>query len=65
MHERGIVTTLPVMYFVGLHFLYSMSSATLIGVGRDANHVVKEIQLRARAHTPQAVERSAPVKAAL
>jgi putative flavoprotein involved in K+ transport len=65
MHERGIVTNEPGMYFVGLHFLYSMSSATLIGVGRDANHVVKDIQLRVRAHTPQAVERTAPVKATL
>lgn len=65
VHERGVVTKLPGMYFVGLHFLYSMSSATLIGVGRDANHVVKDIQLRARAHTTSVVERTAQVKAAL
>ncbi len=65
VHERGVVTKLPGMYFVGLHFLYSMSSATLIGVGRDANHVVKDIQLRARAHTTPVVERTAQVKAAL
>jgi Predicted flavoprotein involved in K+ transport len=65
MHERGVVTNVPGMYFVGLHFLYSMSSATLIGVGRDANHVVKDIQLRARAHTTPVVGRTAQVKAAL
>jgi putative flavoprotein involved in K+ transport len=65
MHERGIVTSVPGMYFVGLHFLYSMSSATLIGVGRDANHVVKDIQLRARVHTTPVVKRPAQAKAAL
>jgi putative flavoprotein involved in K+ transport len=63
-HERGVVTNVPGMYFVGLHFLYSMSSATLIGVGRDANHVVKNIQLRARALTTPVVERTAQVKVA-
>jgi putative flavoprotein involved in K+ transport len=65
VHERGVVTHVPGMYFVGLHFLYSMSSATLIGVGRDANHVVKDIQLRARAHTTPVAECTAQVKAAL
>jgi putative flavoprotein involved in K+ transport len=45
-HERGVVDRVPGMYFVGLHFLYAMSSATLIGVGRDAEHVAKAIELR-------------------
>jgi len=36
----------PGLYFVGLHFLYSMTSATLMGIGRDAVRVVKAIQLR-------------------
>jgi putative flavoprotein involved in K+ transport len=43
IHEQGIVTSVPGMYFVGLHFLYAMSSATLTGVGRDAVRVVKDI----------------------
>jgi hypothetical protein len=34
------------MYFVGLHFLYAMSSATLIGVGRDADYVAQAIEMR-------------------
>jgi hypothetical protein len=34
------------MYFVGLHFLYAMSSATLVGVGRDAEYVAKAIEQR-------------------
>jgi putative flavoprotein involved in K+ transport len=47
-HDRGVVTDVPGMYFVGLHFLYSMTSATLVGVGRDAKHIVKAIQKRSR-----------------
>ena len=46
MHERGVVHRVPGMYFVGLHFLYAMSSATLIGVGRDAEYVAKAIEVR-------------------
>jgi putative flavoprotein involved in K+ transport len=48
IHELGIVKRVPGMYFVGLHFLYSMTSATLIGVGRDAERVAKAISLRTR-----------------
>ncbi len=47
LHEHGIVTGLPEMFFVGLHFLYAMSSATLIGVGRDADRIAKAIASRA------------------
>jgi putative flavoprotein involved in K+ transport len=46
MHERGVVHRVPGMYFVGLHFLYAMSSATLIGVGRDADYVAQAIEMR-------------------
>ena len=46
-HEDGIVRNVPGMYFVGLHFLHSMTSATLIGVGRDAERVAQAIALRA------------------
>jgi putative flavoprotein involved in K+ transport len=65
VHERGIVTKEPGMYFVGLHFMYSMTSATLIGVGRDANHVVKNIQARVRARNFQSVEQIPQVKVAI
>ena len=47
IHNQGIVTSVPGMYFVGLHFQYAMSSATLIGVGRDAERIVKAIAARA------------------
>jgi putative flavoprotein involved in K+ transport len=48
IHQDGVVTNVPGMYLVGLHFLYAMSSATLIGVGRDAERIVKTIASRAR-----------------
>lgn len=50
MHVRGIVSGVPGMYFVGLHFQYSVTSATLIGVGRDAEHVVKAMERRSLDH---------------
>ena len=46
-HEDGMVRNVAGMYFVGLHFLHSMTSATLMGVGRDAERVAKAIALRA------------------
>jgi putative flavoprotein involved in K+ transport len=48
MHESGIVRKVPGMYFVGLQFLHSMTSSTLMGIGRDAERVAKAIALRAR-----------------
>src|SRR5262249_25306778 len=41
--ERGIVAETPGLYFVGLHSLYAMTSATLAGVGRDAARVVGHV----------------------
>ncbi len=38
-HERGVVSEAPGLYFVGLHFLTSMSSAMVHGVGRDAARI--------------------------
>ncbi len=43
IHDRGIVESCPGLYFVGLPFLYSLSSALLGGVGRDARHIVDHI----------------------
>jgi putative flavoprotein involved in K+ transport len=53
IHERGIVTRVPGMYFVGLHFQYAMSSATVIGVGRDAEHVATAIEKRVLQRQPR------------
>jgi putative flavoprotein involved in K+ transport len=47
-HRRGIVASEPGLYFVGLFFLYAMSSGFLPGVGRDAEYIVNDIASRAR-----------------
>lgn len=46
-HRRGIVHDMPGLYFVGLFFLYALSSSLLGGVGRDAKFVVDHITKRA------------------
>ena len=42
-HDRGVVAEAPGLYFVGLFFLSSITSALLGGVGRDAEHVAARI----------------------
>jgi putative flavoprotein involved in K+ transport len=49
-HDCGIVHRIPGLYFVGLHFLYAMSSATIIGISRDAERIVNTLA----AHSPLA-----------
>lgn len=45
MGGRGVVKNKPGrIYFVGLHFLYSLSSAMIHGVERDAEYVVNAIK---------------------
>jgi putative flavoprotein involved in K+ transport len=46
-HEAGVVPSAPGLYFVGLHFLYSMSSSMIHGVGRDAARIARELTRRA------------------
>lgn len=48
-HDRGVATTVPGLYFVGLPFQYAFTSALIGGVGRDARHVVDHIARRATA----------------
>jgi putative flavoprotein involved in K+ transport len=48
IHRRGVVASQPGLYFVGLFFLYAMSSGFLPGVGRDAEHIVTDIAARTR-----------------
>jgi putative flavoprotein involved in K+ transport len=42
-HEAGIVPDHPGLYFVGLHFLYSMSSSMIHGVSRDAERITRHL----------------------
>ena len=51
LHHRGVLADQPGLYFVGLSFLYAMSSGFLPGVDRDAEHVVEAI-LAGAARTP-------------
>lgn len=48
-HEAGVVGKAPGLYFVGLPFLYSMSSAMVHGVGRDAARICDAIAAQPRA----------------
>jgi putative flavoprotein involved in K+ transport len=43
IQERGIVDSVPGLYFIGLPFLYSLSSVLVGGVGRDAKHIADHI----------------------
>ncbi len=44
--ERGIVPSAPGLYFTGLAFQYAFSSMLLLGAGRDAEYVAKQIIAR-------------------
>jgi putative flavoprotein involved in K+ transport len=55
--RRGVVPGEPGLYFVGLHFLYALSSAMIHGVGRDAAHVARVVAERVRARREAAARR--------
>ena len=44
--KRGVVVNEPGLYFIGLHFLYSLSSTMIHGAARDAEYVVEKIAER-------------------
>lgn len=48
-HERGVVAKQPGLYFVGLHFLYAMTSETVNGIARDTEYIAKHIASTRRA----------------
>jgi putative flavoprotein involved in K+ transport len=43
VQQRGIAAAEPGLGFVGLHFMYAMSSSMIHGVGRDAEYVAARI----------------------
>jgi putative flavoprotein involved in K+ transport len=43
LHKRGVVDSEPGLYFIGLKFLYSVSSEQIQGVGRDADYIAGKI----------------------
>ena len=64
MHKRGVVQSQPGLYFMGLLFLDTLSSALVGGVGRDAAHIACQIETRRsgggldRASTPETYVRN-------
>jgi putative flavoprotein involved in K+ transport len=55
VHDGGVVSGTPGLYFVGLHFLYAVSSTMIHGVARDAKRIVDAIASRARSNQLRAV----------
>jgi putative flavoprotein involved in K+ transport len=51
-HERGVVTSEPGLYFMGLPFQFATGSDVIPGVSRDARWVVKQLVRRSRATEP-------------
>ena len=49
IHRRGVVDGTPGLYFVGLNFLYAMSSTMIHAAARDAEYVAKAVERRVRA----------------
>ena len=48
VHTRGVVENEPGLYFIGLHYLFSMSSTMIHGAARDAEYIAKMIVARSR-----------------
>ncbi len=45
-HERGVSTTMPGLFFVGLSWQFSIGSDTIPGMPRDARYVVRALARR-------------------
>jgi putative flavoprotein involved in K+ transport len=54
IHEGGVVKDAPGLYFVGLHFLYAVSSTMIHGVARDARRIVDTVAARAPSYEVRA-----------
>ena len=65
MQQRGVVPGEPGLYFVGQHFMYSVSSTMIHGVERDARRVAETIATRlAAAPQPASSDRPRLARAA-
>jgi putative flavoprotein involved in K+ transport len=49
---RGVVTSAPGLYFLGLVFQYGFTSMLVLGAGRDAAYVVDRIAARTARPSP-------------
>ena len=53
VQSRGVVGSLPGLYFLGLPFQYSFTSMLVAGAGRDAAYVVDRVVARRAANVPE------------
>jgi putative flavoprotein involved in K+ transport len=51
IHARGVVESQPGLYFMGLLFQRTLSSALIMGVDKDAAFIARAIAARARDRT--------------
>jgi putative flavoprotein involved in K+ transport len=65
VHERGVVEGRPGLYFMGLLFLSTLSSALVGGVGRDAEHIARHIMSTRSAETTVADTANRPSQSRL
>jgi putative flavoprotein involved in K+ transport len=49
LERRGVVASMPGLYFLGLPFLYAFSSMLVAGAGRDAAYVADRVAERVKA----------------
>lgn len=61
MQTRGVVTTVPGLFFIGLPFMYAGASALLGGVGRYAAYLVEQMAAPASRVRPSDSPESATV----
>jgi putative flavoprotein involved in K+ transport len=47
-HQSGVAVDEPGLYFVGLHFLHSLSSTMIHGLARDAKRIADTINARSQ-----------------
>lgn len=64
VQRRGVVESQPGLYFVGLQFLYAMSSSMIHGLERDAAYVARAVAHRARSISTTAVNQREPMSVA-
>jgi putative flavoprotein involved in K+ transport len=53
LQRRGVVESVPGLYFLGLEFLYAFASATIPGIGRDARYLARRMRPPAPVRTVQ------------
>lgn len=52
LHDRGVSTELPGLFFLGLRFQHRLNSSLIGGVGQDAAFIAEQVALRSHAMLP-------------